>query len=465
MTFKTLKSPLFQIVIIVTFAFFIRILAFNISLKIPGFHHYLYGQYTELGHNVMMGKGLKFDSNRYKLLQQSIRNDRVGWIDLNNIDVEKENLEPVFHMDMGYSILAGLIWKLFVGKIDWTPIIILQIIIDSSMCFFLYQIGKYLGDSKKGIISAALFAIFPLEIVLAISAKYDIWISFYFILSVFLLLLDSEQKKNWVSIIIMVGIALLSAFTSWVRSAMFLFPFFIVLYLLFIKRTKLQLIKIFILILIFSLTFIIPKLFYSYNNFGEFSLTRGTKWASFYAGLGQFKNKFGGDGTDSSFIEYCISVEPELASPNNSIIYNHIRYEEILKPRVKEIICEYPLWYIGTVIKRATIILFPGFYYHQGGIFKYLPQSNLLLLLLQTILFIWSLLFLFGSYVGVRKYYWLYIALLLPYIYTIITISPYFVQGRAMSHIYFIQFIAGIECIWYIKQKFIHLLKSRSINV
>lgn len=461
MPFKLLKRPSIQIIIIAIFAFVVRIIAFNISLGIPKFHHSLYGQHTELGRNVMMGKGLKFDSNRYYIYKEAIRSDPVGWIDLNNIDVEKENLEPVYHMDMGYGILAGLIWKLFGGRINWTIVIILQIIIDSSMCFFLYAIGKYLKDNRKGLIVASLFAIFPLEIVLTLIAKYDIWVSFYYILCVFLILKEHNQQKRWMSMIIILGIALISSFTSWIRSAVVLFPFLIALYLILTKRTGFQWIKAFALILIFSLTFIIPKLLYSYKNFGQLNLTRGYKWAPFYAGLGQFKNNFGGDGTDASIEKYCISVDPQLASNNISLMYRTKRYEEILEPRVKEIIRENPLWYIGTVFKRAAIILFPGFYYHKGGIFRFLPNSNFFLILMQIILAIWSLLFLFGSYIGLRNYRWTYIALLLPYLYTLVTISPFFLQGRSMTHIYFIQFFAGIESLWYLKNKVKTITKLR----
>ena len=313
------------------------------------------------------------------------------------------------------------------------------------MCIPLYFIGKNIGDRRKGLLTAALFALFPLEMSRAIIPSYDVWITFCYILCVYLILLEQKQEKRWLSLVIVAGIGGLNAYTAWIRSTVVLFPVIIVIYLL-LRRKRFQWVKAVLLIVVFSCMYIVPKALHTYVDTGKLRITRGVMWGSFYAGLGQFKNDFGIEATDASAMKYCVEKDPELAGKN--FFDNWQRYEEIWEVRVKEIIRENPLWYAGTVMKRAGVILFPSFYYHKGGSFRYIPSA--ILIYMQILLVTWSLLFLFGSYIGLRKHFGTYIVILLPYLYTLATISPFFLQGRLLTSIYFIQFFGGLEALWYL---------------
>ncbi len=317
------------------------------------------------------------------------------------------------------------------------------------MCIPLYFIGQSLGSRGKGLLVALLFALFPLEIKLAITPSYDVWASFFYILAVYLLILEQKQEKRWASLAVVAGIGGLSAYTAWIRSTVVLFPIAMAIYLLFSRRKKFQWVKAALLIMVFSCMYIMPKAFRTYASSGEFRIARGTMWFSYYCGLGQFKNDFGIRPFDGAAIKYCIEQDPELR--DKPWISNWQRYEELLEVRVKEVISEHPLWYAGTILKRAGVILFPGFYYHKGGTFSQIPAS--ILIYLQILLIIWSLLFLFGSYSGLRRNFSMYLVILLPYLYTLVTISPFFVQGRILTNVYFIQLFGAVETLWYFRER------------
>ena len=440
------RSVWLQILAIVILALAVRVAAFTVALHRVDFYHGAWDYHTEIGRNVMKGRWLEFRGDVFIAYSELSRNHPNGWVNFNKLEVKSnEDSLSISHIDFGYGVLAGLIWKCL-GRIDWGFIILLQIAIDSLMCIPLYFIGQNIGSKKKGLLAALLFALFPLEIKSAITPSYDIWVSFFYISAVYLLLLEQKQEKKWSSLAIVAGIGVLNAYTAWIRSTVVLFPVIIAMYLLLDPREKFQWVKAASLILVFSFMYIIPKVAHTYNDSGEFRITRGTVWFSFYAGLGQFKNDFGIDPTDTAILKYCIEKSPELA--DKPYVYNWQRYEEILEPRVKEIIRENPLWYTGTVLKRAGVILFPSFYYNSGGASRYITSS--ILICLRILLVAWSLLFLFGSYIGLRKRFDKYVVILLPYLYTLATISPFFLQGRLLTSIYFIQFFGVLEALWYL---------------
>ena len=442
------RSVRFQIIAIVILALVLRIAMFTVAKHQRRFFHGAWDMHTEIGRNVMQGNGIKFSTSSFIAYRDFIRSHPSGWVDFNEAKIESDgNFTPVSHIDFGYGVLAGLVWKCL-GKIDWRPIILLQIVIDSLMCIPLYFIGKNIGDRRKGLLTAALFALFPLEMFRAIIPSYDVWVTFCYILCVYLILLEQKQEKRWLSLVTVAGIGGINAYTAWMRSTVVLFPVIIVIYLL-LRRKGFQWVKAVLLIVVFSCLYIVPKALHTYVDTGELRITRGVMWGSFYAGLGQFENDFGIEATDASAMKYCVEKDPELAGKN--FFDNWQRYEEIWEVRVKEIIRENPLWYAGTVFKRAGLILFPGLYYHKEGVFRYIPFS--ILIYLKILLMAWSVLFLFGSYVGLRKCFWVYMAILLPYLYVLATISPFFFQGRIIISVYFIQFIACIEALWYFGEK------------
>lgn len=457
---RTLTRPQVQVLAVVVLALAVRVIAFSSAMHQERFYHSGQDIQTEIGRNVMQGNWLRFDVRNFLAYRELLRNHPTGWVDFNNFEEgSEEDLSSISHVDFGYGVLAGLIWRIW-GKIDWMPVICLQIIIDSLMCVLLYFIGQSIGSRRKGLLVAVLFALFPLEIRLAILPHYDIWVSFFYICSVYLLLQEQKQESKWSSLALILGLGILSACTAWVRSIIVLFPVIIGLYLL-LRGQSYKWVKVILLLVTFSCAYVIPKAYHTYIDSGEFRITRGTMWFSFYVGLGQFKNDFGMDGTDGSAVSYCVEKDPKLVDKN--YFYNWQRYEELLEPRVKEIIRENPLWYVGTVLKRAGVILFPGLYYHKEGVFSFIPVS--ILLYLKILLMTWSLFFLFGSYIGLRRYFKEYIVILMPYLYTLITISPLFLQGRTMTNIYFIQFLGGVEGLLYLKEKVsinsIHLLLDR----
>ncbi len=333
----------------------VRITAFTVAKHQKRFYHGDQAYHTEIGRNVMQGNGLKFDNESFLAYRRLIRDHPNGWVDLNELErrpdeISDRNPSGISHIDFGYGVLAGLIWKCR-GKIDWTPIILLQIVIDSSMCFLIYLIGRNIGDRRKGLLVALFFALFPLEIRLAILPTYSVWVSFFYISSVYLLLVERRQEKRWSSLAIVAAIGILSAYTAWIRSTVVLFPMFMAAYFL-LKRKRFQWVKAAILITVFSCAYLTPKAWHTYTDSGVFRITRGTAWFSFYCGLGQFKNDFGIDHTDGSAIEYCIEQDPSLVEKSYTASWQ--RYEELLETRVKEIIRENPLWYAGTVLKRAV---------------------------------------------------------------------------------------------------------------
>lgn len=436
---------------------------FAFALGRENFFRLDYAIHTEIGRQAMNGDFSRTTDRGYLEVYEKIQAQSRGLVSVATLPKAKsENLVPVFYIDPGYGVQAGIVWKLL-GFIDWRPLIVLQLLLDAAMVFFLYGIGTALGKPTIGLWLAGLHAVFILEIQQALVPHYDIYISFYYITVVYLLLKEQKANKLVRSLSIVAMVGLLSAYVSWIRSTAAFFPFFIVLYLFILKRNRNQLLKAIVLIAVFGLFFALPRAIYNLDHFGRFDIVRGCKWWNIYTGLGQFSNPFGLVGTDGDAVRYVKSVNPTFRDDAPPGVLDYRLADEVIKPHCIRLIRDHPAWYIKTCLKRAAFVAFPGFYFHTRFILKdesektwfssYLSVLKLGWYGIMFSLLIWSLLFLYGAYLGLRQCLGTHLGLMLPFVYSVASIAPMFLQHRSITNIYFIQIFLGVFAIQQLAEK------------
>jgi len=437
-------------------ALLLRLAAFQFALKKEAFFRFDYAIHTEIGRNAMNGNFSRTTDAGYLDVYERIMTQRAGLVAVAPLPKPAPSaLVPVFYIDPGYGIQAGLLWKLM-GRVDWTPVIVLQLLLDSAMVFLLFGIGLAVGRPRIGLWVAGFHAVFLLEIQQALVPHYDVFVTFYYISLVYLLLKERQTTPFRKSLLLMLAVGLLSAYISWIRSTVAFLPFVVALYLVVDKRRSVSFIKSAVLLVTFAAAFAVPKAAYNYQHFRRIDIVRGCKWWNIYTGLGQFANPFGLVGTDGDVVRYVSSVDPSIRLGPPGVL-DYRRADELVRPHVLHLIKEHPVWYVTTCIKRAALVVFPGFYFDDRFAQKstadrdwfssILPWLSIVWRILILGLAAWSLLFLVGAVMGLRRDAGMYLVVLLPFIYSVVSIAPMFLQHRSLTNVYFIQFFFALLAI------------------
>jgi hypothetical protein len=141
-----------------------------------------------------------------------------------------------------------------------------------------------------------------------------------------------------------------------------------------------------------------------------------------------------------------------------SVQYETEGYERLLKQQAFEFVREHPTWYITSVVRRATLFVFPrigralffqptpeeqqaGFVNHSVGRGIMLAADLLL-----------GLLFLAGIWLF-RARWALLMALGIPYLFTLCTLAPFYVTGRNIANIYYVILLVAAAAAAYIFER------------
>lgn len=337
-------------------------------------------------------------------------------------------VEPLYADEGGYGVLLSLLWKMF-GSNRWWHIRVLQVILDALMCFLIFSIGKTAFDRHAGLIASFFYACFIPEIEMAVRPHRDVWVTFLFITSVFMLVRISSDQRVWKSFALL---GLFAGLVALMRSTALLFVFFMVP-ILFLTVPRKTAARCAIVLCITFATAMSPIIIHNYDTFGQFMPTRGTVWHSFWGGVGQMPNKFGLVEDDGKIFQFAKTLD-------STVVFTTPHYEETLKKAAISFVRQNPLWYLSSVLRRAFAITFPKlgralfFQPVSGNITGFL--NNIVnmdfLILVDTLIVLLACL---GIWLW-RLRWRMVTLILLPYFYTLITLSPLVFQGRNLYNFY-----------------------------
>jgi 4-amino-4-deoxy-L-arabinose transferase-like glycosyltransferase len=300
------------------------------------------------------------------------------------------------------------------------------------MCWLVYAIGKKTFGEKVGLLATALYACFIPGIELVVRPHRDIWVTFLFITTVYQLV-SLTENRNAVWRMLCIGIA--TGIVAWMRSTVLLFVI-LMIPLLFMTRPRNEALRFSLLLFVgFVLTFS-PLIVRNYVVFDKFMATRGAFWHSFWAGVGQTPNPYNVRDDDDDIVRFAQSIDSTARLDTD-------HYEQVLKQEAKKLVQEHPLWYVGSVAKRAVVFVSPKigrelFFQPQ------LPQhvigtmnvsfGKVFLLVLDGLL---TGLFFAGIWIT-RKRWKDLLVIGYPYLYTLISLAPFYLAGRNIMNVYFV---------------------------
>jgi hypothetical protein len=257
-------------------------------------------------------------------------------------------------------------------------------------------------------------------------------VTFLFITSVYQLV-SLTENRNALWRMLSIGVA--TGIVAWMRSTVLLFVI-LMIPVLFMTRQKNEALRYSLFLFAgFVLTFS-PLIVRNYIVFDKFMATRGAFWHSFWAGVGQTPNPYNVRDDDETIVRFTQSIDSTAQLDTD-------HYEQVLKQEAIKLIREHPLWYAGSVAKRAVVVVLPKigremFFQPQ------LPQhvtgtmnisfGKVFLLIIDGLL---GGLFFAGIWIT-RKRWKDLLLMCYPYLYTLISLAPFYLAGRNIMNVYFV---------------------------
>ncbi len=392
-------------------------------------------QQGEIASNILAGNGMTLSTAHLdRILSLSRSQHRM--MDFQDVPpIKGEEVHADFNNEPGYGIFLAAIWKI-TGSERWIYPRLIQIFIDVLMCYLIFIVGSQLFNARVGIVASLFYALFVPQIEMAIRPYRDAWVTYLFVTSMWYMLeMKHGGAKPWKKHLYTAGLGLLAAAVCWMRSTVLLYPvaLCVALYFLSSRREWWKLSA--TLIVIFALAYA-PFIYRSNQNFGKPMATRGAFWHSFWGGIGQFNNPYRVVENDQKIFEFAKSLDPQVQ-------FDSPGYEQVLKTKAFELFRDHPFFYMSTVVRRAIVIAFPRI--GRGLLMRSPPQAerigalNRLGHLGEMVLMLADLgigvLFVIGIWVTRKKVSTL-VAVILPFLYTLVTLAPFYVTGRNIANSY-----------------------------
>ncbi|MCX6133081.1 MAG: glycosyltransferase family 39 protein [Ignavibacteriales bacterium] len=406
-----------------------------------------YLMHAEVARNILNGHWFQLDQQHLQdYLRECTTQSRL--IDQQDFPPPaQEHLVPLYNDEGGYGLLLAAIWKI-TGSHRWWYVRLLQVLLDVLMCWFVYRIGRQVFNERTGLIAAFAYACFIPGIELAVRPHRDIWVTFLFIITVYQLTAIGSGPHTWWRIL---GIGIATGIVAWMRSTVLLFVI-LMIPMVFVMRPPREALRFSFLLLVgFVLTFS-PLVVRNYVVFNKFMATRGVFWHSFWAGVGQMPNPYAVRDDDETIIRFARSLD-------SSAQYETDYYEQVLKREALTYVSIHPFLYAGSVLKRGVVFVFPKigrelFFQPQ------LPQhvtgtlnTSFGKIMLMIVDGLFTGCFLAGLWLTRRR--WRDLAVLCyPYVYTLVTLAPFYLVGRNIMNVYFVVLIVGSVTLSYLWDRF-----------
>jgi 4-amino-4-deoxy-L-arabinose transferase-like glycosyltransferase len=349
------KINILALCLIIILALGIRIGIIAAVPKVSFGPHQVY--HGEVARNLVAGRGFVVD--------EEYVNSILKIVNEKNIVPDIEDIKPPEHeMFTNYYLtapgtdvlLAGTYW-LF-GEYRFIYLRILQAIIDSFGCIFLFLIGKELFNRRIGLISAFLYAVWLPIAYISTWPHHDALMPFITLVSFYFFVLAVRKKS--VSFFVISG--LVAGIGCYFQATLLLLPvmFGIGLFIYGLRETNLwknaaTVAKMTALMMATLMIVLAPWIARNYVVSGDlYTGMRGELWQGIWEGFGEFDNPFGASLSDEithQQIKQELGYDPGSFTPAAQAIF---------KEKVINAIKENPAWWVSTVLRRIprTFIYF-----------------------------------------------------------------------------------------------------------
>ncbi len=268
---------------------------------------------------------------------------------------ESTNPKPDFENHVGLGIIMGLVWSL-TGDMRYIYIQILQLILDMGCVYLIFRAAwNILGNIWIALVSAGLYALFPIQVYMLTFPVSYTWMVFYGVLLIYILSVlygpyasYRSTGRKWL-LLAFIGFAT-GAFAH-VRSNIVFMPLFLGVGFLGKERIRQALIYALVILLV-EILVLAPLLIRNYQAFGRLSPTRGVFWHTVWAGFGAHENPLGAVNNDQATAEMVLKEYPGIEKYGPE-------YENILKEKSLTAIKEHPLWFVRIMLERVLMIFVP----------------------------------------------------------------------------------------------------------
>jgi 4-amino-4-deoxy-L-arabinose transferase-like glycosyltransferase len=290
-------------------------------------------------------------------------------VDLEDITPpENEVFVSYYAYPPGPSVLLALTYKIS-GEYRYIYLRLLEAVISSFGCLFIFLMGRTLFNRQIGLISAFIYAIYLPIAYGSTWALQDALMPFFTLLATYFFVIAVGKK----SILFYVLAGLVCGIGSYFQTTIMLLPFALGSGL-FIYRLKdmkfwkslghaamMTAVIITVVVLVIS-----PWVVRNYNVTGHVMTTRGGLWQGIWEGFGEFSNPVGAVLNDE--ITY-----DQLIKEGYNVAYGTPEYDAVLRDKSIKAIKEHPLWWLSILARRTphTII-----YWSELGITQYPRDSQ-----------------------------------------------------------------------------------------
>ncbi|MFZ1080501.1 MAG: glycosyltransferase family 39 protein [Candidatus Kryptoniota bacterium] len=453
-----MKRPTLVLFLILLLAFLVRVTMLIVNYNNLDFDGSFYEQ-GEIASNIIAGKGMTLSTIHLERIL-TLSRSRHKMLDFQDVPpIAGEDVHADFNNEPGYGIFLAALWEI-TGSERWIYPRIIQILIDVLMCYIIFVVASQLFSTKVGIAASLFYAIFIPQIEMTIRPYRDVWVTYLFVVSIwYMLTMKRSSSKPWKLYFETASVGLFAATVCWMRSTVLIYPLALAggLFLITQKRQWWRFSA--VLLIVFVIAYA-PFVYRSNETFGKPMATRGAFWHSFWGGIGQFKNPYGVVEDDKKIFDFAKSIDPQVE-------FDTPEYEQVLKKKAFELLRDHPLFYVATVVRRAVVIAFPRF--GRALLMQKTPQVERIGALnqvghlgetaLMLVDFGIGALFVVGVWIQKKKVESLVIVVL-PFLYTLVTLAPFYVTGRNIANSYCSEIIVASVGLVFVAEKIGLLHKS-----
>ena len=315
----------------------------NISLGGAQVYH------AELARNLVAGRGFVIDEEYFNSILEIT--EAQGYIpDIESIKPpEHEVFTNAYGMPPGTSLLLAATYWAF-SEHQFIYLRILQAIIDSFGCVFLFLIGKELFSTRIGLISGFLYAIWIPIAYISTWPLQDALMPFITLVCFYFFVLGVRKRK--VRFYIISG--LIAGVGCYFQPSLLLLPIILGIGLFIYEWRKISVrenIVIFtkttLVMMVMLLIVITPWTIYNYNvSNKKYIGIREVPWQGIWEGFGEVDNPFGAvldDAVTHQQIKEELGYDPGSFTPEAQAIF---------KEKVLNAIKGQPGWWVSTVLRR-----------------------------------------------------------------------------------------------------------------
>ena len=311
-----------------------------------------------VAHNIVEGRGVSVDQEFVTTAGRYI-NEKQRLIEFNELlskfGTGRLNYNPEITDTWGMAYLTAFFWKITNSR-SYFPIQLLQIIIDSLTVLPIFWLSILLFSRKViALIAAITYSLFPSFLFLSTTLNRDyysawgiIWSTYFFVSWMFV------EKNNWWRLLFA---AVILSTSLWFRPTILFVPALWGIFYFFYHRISTGLKTIIPIVLVMFmiefLLFVLPFSLQYHSKYNEYNFSSGLNGGAFWAGLGEFDNKYHFVCNDDSAKARAV----QLGYPKDGVLYTP-EFSRILKEDAMNIVRKDPMFFGEVLIKRYSYFFF-----------------------------------------------------------------------------------------------------------